>query len=305
MNAGNDGNDRGEGGSDPNDPGGGAHDPVDHVEDTPDDTTPEPRADGHTAATGRDGPAATDGSGVGTTTRAGSDLAPTEAARELLVAYRTDGDPGPSLSALADYDHADLAPIREERGRALAFWSNLYNAGTQRLLAERPGLYESRLRFFRFFRALCVTVAGTRLGLDDIEHGILRGARSKYGLGYLPRFPRRFERRYRLADPDPRAHFALNCGAASCPAIRAYEADRIDEQLDLATGSYLGGTVEHDPGNGTVEIPRLFLWYRGDFGGRSGIYRLLREYDAIPGDASPGLSYRPWDWSRDAGKFVD
>lgn len=42
------------------------------------------------------------------------------------------------------------------------------------------------------------------------------------------------ERRYRLAECDPRVHFALSCGARSCPPIRAYQPRRIDEELDLA-----------------------------------------------------------------------
>jgi hypothetical protein len=142
------------------------------------------------------------------------------------------------------------------------------------------------------------------VSLDGIEQGILRGGRSKYGLGYLPRLPRRLERRYRL-ECDPRIHFALNCGASSCPAIRAYETDRVDDQLDAATELYLEDTVEYDPGAGTVRLPRVFLWYRGDFGGGSGIRSFLAEYDAIPAGATPRLRYRSWDWSKAKGEFVE
>jgi len=233
-------------------------------------------------------------------------LAPTTCGRRLLEAVRADEDPGPYLSALERAGDDALAPLRRDRAAALAFWTNVYNAGTQLLLERRPELYEGPLRFVRFFRAPCVTVAGTELGLDDIEQGILRGSRSKYGLGYVPRFrPGAFERRYRLDGPDPRVHFALNCGAGSCPAIRAYAADRIDDQLDLATGAYLESTVEYDPDADAARVPRLFLWYRGDFGGKAGIREFLRAYDAIPEDASPRLRYRSWDWSLDAGDFAD
>ncbi|WP_299263264.1 DUF547 domain-containing protein [Halorientalis sp.] len=235
-----------------------------------------------------------------------SNLTPTACARRLLTAVRTDESPDPYLARLAEYDAAALEPLRADPGLALAFWSNCYNAGTQLLLSRRPELYESSLRFLRFFRATAVTVAGTDLSLDAIEHGLLRGARTKYGLGYLPRvLAGRFERRYRLSDPDPRVHFALNCGAASCPAIRAYEADRIDDQLDLATQVYLDASVDYDSDADVVTVPKLFLWYRGDFGGGSGIRDLLRTYDAIPADANPRLRHRDWDWSRAAGKFVD
>jgi hypothetical protein len=143
------------------------------------------------------------------------------------------------------------------------------------------------------------------LSLDAMEHGILRVSRSKYGLGYLPRVPRPAERRFRLAEPDPRIHFALNCGAESCPAIRAYEPDRIDDQLDMTTRSYLDATVAYDADAGVARLPRLFLWYRGDFDGGAGIRAFLRAHGALPDDADPRLRYRSWDWSRAAGKFAD
>ena len=229
---------------------------------------------------------------------------PVRCVQDLLDATRTGGDVDGALAELAAYDEGVLAPLREGRRTALAFWLNLYNAGTQLLLDRRPGLYESPLRTVRFFRADCVTVAGTTLSLDDVEHGILRGSGSSVGFGYLPRlFPDGFERRYRLDPVDPRIHFALNCGAASCPAIRYYEPHRVDEQLDLATRSYLESTVEYDEAKGVVRVPRPFLWYRGDFGGGSGIREFLRTYHAVPEGVEFRVRYLHWDWTREPGKF--
>ena len=230
---------------------------------------------------------------------------PLALAADLLVAYRSGADPSPHRSALAALDDAALAPVRRDTDAALAFWCNLYNAGTQRLLADHTALYESALRMLRFFSIPAVRVAGHALSLDDIEHGILR-ARSKYGLGYLPRFlADTFEMRHRLDTLDPRIHFALNCGAASCPPIRAYTAADIDDQLDLATRGYLDATVEYDADAGAVRVPRVMAWYRGDFGGTSGIRSFLRRYDAIPADREPSVDFLPWDWTKAAGKFTD
>lgn len=228
---------------------------------------------------------------------------PTTLATELLLALRTDGDPDPLLSALAALSAAELAPVRNDRETALAFWLNCYNAGTERLLAERPALYDSR---WRFFRASALTVAGHDLGLDDIEHGLLRGSRSKYGLGYLPRLlPDSFELRHKLADVDPRVHFALHCGAASCPAIRAYDPEAVDAQLDTATRAYLDATVEYDADENVLWVPRPFRWFPGDFGGRSGRLAFLRRYDQLPDTAGVTIRYLPWDWSRETPTFVD
>ena len=231
---------------------------------------------------------------------------PTALAQGLLVACKRGEATEGYRAALATLDNSALRPLREDRRTALAFWLNCYNAGTQVLLRDRPGLYESQLRFIRFFWAPALTVGGTSLSLDRIENGLLRGGRSKYGLGYLPKLlVSTFESRYRLADCDPRIHFALNCGAESCPAIRAYEPDQIDQQLDLATRSYLASTVAYNPDTKVVRVPRVCLWFRGDFGGASGIRTFLREYGSIPEDATPKIRYLSWDWTKATEDFAE
>lgn len=232
--------------------------------------------------------------------------APTEAAQALLSATKVGENPDPHLERLAAFDGDALERVRTDRKAALSFWCNLYNAGTQLLLDRRPELYDSPLRFFRFFRATAVTVGGADLSLDTIENGILRASRSKYTLGYTRQlWPGSVARRHRLDEPDPRIHFALNCGAESCPAIRFYEPDAVDEQLDTATELYLDNAVDYDPEAGVARVPRVCLWFRADFGGGDGIRALLREYDAIPDDAAPTIRYHSWDWSKRRGKFAE
>ncbi|MXV61913.1 DUF547 domain-containing protein [Natronorubrum sp. JWXQ-INN-674] len=229
-----------------------------------------------------------------------SSLDPTTAAYRLLESVKRRNAPTPYLNALAEADASDLETVRTDRQAGLAFWLNVYNAATQLLLDRRPALFESRVRFFR---ANAITIAGTALSLDDIEHGILRGSRSKYGLGYLPRLERTgLNKTYRL-EADPRIHFALNCGAASCPAILAYEPDSIDDQLDESTHAYLDEHVEYDAERGRVRVPRLCLWFVGDFGGRSGIRRFLREFDQILPESSPSLRFVSYDWEKTPRRF--
>ncbi|MFB6173541.1 MAG: DUF547 domain-containing protein [Halobacteriales archaeon] len=226
---------------------------------------------------------------------------PTALADDLLERVRREARTEPVERALATLEAPALERVREERRAGLAFWLNLYNAATQLLLERRPGLYGSR---WRFFRAPAVTVAGVDLSLDDIEHGILRGGRSKYGLGYLPRLSRTGLPAAYSLDLDPRIHFALNCGAASCPAILAYDPGSVDRVLDGATRSYLEGTVEYGPDRDRARLPRLCLWFVGDFGGPAGLRDLLREHDQVPPGASPSLRFRSYDWSRAPRAFA-
>lgn len=215
----------------------------------------------------------------------------------FLAEVRAGDTHGPARERLAELPEATLTEL-DRRGR-LAFWLNVYNAAAQSALAEAPDRLTNRRRFFS---APLVTVAGEALDLDTIEHGILRRSSWKYGLGYVPDpFPSAFERRHRLPARDFRIHFALNCGAASCPAIAAYTAENVDLELHRSTATYLAGESTVD--GGTVSVPRLMLWYRGDFGGGSGIRRILREYGVVDDPDRYRIRYRAYDWSPAVGRY--
>ena len=215
----------------------------------------------------------------------------------FLAEIRDGQTRGPARERLAKLPEERLDAL-DRRGR-LAFWLNVYNAAAHAALAERPERFENRRRFFS---APLVTVAGEELGLDTIEHGIIRHSSWKYGLGYVrDPFPSAFERRHRLSARDFRIHFALNCGAASCPAIAAYTAENVDLELHRSTATYL--STESVVDGDTVRVPRLMLWYRGDFGGRRGIKRILREYGVVNEPGRYRVRYRDYDWSLAVGRF--
>jgi hypothetical protein len=233
---------------------------------------------------------------------------PAATAEAFLRAVRYDEPTEEFDRQLATIDPDTLAQRLGSDADRLTFWVNVYNAVIQRALAENPDQYESKRAFFN---TNLITVAGKALSPDDIEHEILRRSYHPFSLGYVRKpFRHGFFDQQAVSKRDPRIHFALNCGAESCPPIAAYSRERIDEQLDWATEGYLDGTVSYDPnggllGRGRVVVPRLMLWYRGDFGGKAGILDCLRRYDQIPADARPRLSYHDWDWSLRRGKFAD
>ena len=232
-----------------------------------------------------------------------SDASPVEVSGRFLRAVRAsaagDAECESARDALAALDSDALASL--DADARLAAWLNVYNAATGDALLADPDRFDDR---GRFFSQPVVTVAGEALSLDAIEHGILRGSQWKYGLGYVPNpFASTFVRRHRVAEPDFRIHFALNCGAASCPAVAAYDAETVDVDLDTATENYLRSETVVE--NGTAYVPRLLLWYRGDFGGRGGIRRLLREYGVIDPDGISRIRYREYDWSLALDAFRD
>lgn len=221
--------------------------------------------------------------------------------QRLLLAVKSEEGTEALESTIATLDHAVLERALATPGDTMAFWLNIYNAFVQILLSRSPSLYNKKLRFYSASR---IPVAGRNLSLDDIEHGMLRRSQLKWGLGYIPHpFPSGFERALRVDDRDPRIHFALNCGARSCPPIAVYSPERIDDELDIATESYLSQEVTYDPDRNVARVPRLFLWFRGDFGGKSGIVAMLREHDLVPEDATPRLKHKSYDWTMELGQY--
>nr|WP_303651925.1 DUF547 domain-containing protein [Halovenus rubra] len=220
-----------------------------------------------------------------------------------MRAIRYDDPTGRLEERLAAYDSDDLAARLDSNGARIAFWCNLYNGATQQLLETDRDMYESRGKFFSL---PALTIAGETLSLDDIEHGILRRSYSKLALGYI-RSPFRdaFAEKHEISERDPRVHFALNCGAESCPPIVAYSRDDIETQLDLATQSYLDQTVKYNPASEQVLVPVIMRWFRGDFRVTGGRTLFLRRFDQIPSDAMPDIVYDDWSWSLTPNNFAE
>jgi hypothetical protein len=179
----------------------------------------------------------------------------------------------------------------------IAFWLNVYNAAVRTRLLTDPSLYRRR---WWFFATHAVTIAGQAMSPNAIEHGVLRRSAFGLGLGHARNpWPSTFERRLRVERVDPRIHFALNCGARSCPPLAAWDPATLDADLERATGAYLASESRRSADGREVSVPRLLLWYRGDFGGGPGIRALLRHHRVIGVTEEPRIRYADYDWSLD------
>ena len=187
-----------------------------------------------------------------------------------------------------------------------AFWINLYNVlildaviafGVQRSVTE------GWLVVLTFFRRAAYNVSGSRMSLDDIEHGILRGNK---GHPFLPgaQFAAGDERLSWSLPVVPHIHFVLNCASLSCPPIQSYSPKQIDAQLDLAARRFVDATVETSPDGSRVIVSEIFRWYADDFGGRQGVIDFLvhhlpeddRRQILLDAGGNLRLDYTPYDW---------
>ena len=128
----------------------------------------------------------------------------------------------------------------------------------------------------------------------------------KLSLGYLGKwFPNHFEKVMRVHTLDNRIHFALNCGAKSCPPIAFYTPNNLDKQLDLATKNYLKNACVYDSIKNEVHLPQIFSWFRGDFDGKSGMKILLKKYQIIPQESNPKIVFDPYNWNLELNNFLE
>jgi hypothetical protein len=201
--------------------------------------------------------------------------------------------------SLRNRDPIDL----ETRDDRLAFWINVYNALVLHALIEfqiRGNLLDHRW----IFRSARYAVGPYLLSLDDIEHGILRGNKSTPFVPSKTFAASDLRRALAITDPDPRIHFALHCGAKSCPPVAAYAPQNIDDQLDSAAQAFLesGGMVV-EPAAGVLKLSTLFKWYRADFDRVGGLTEFLAKYvpdeeaDFLRSETDFRVEWLAYDWS--------
>jgi hypothetical protein len=215
--------------------------------------------------------------------------------QDFLYAAKSGDTTKSYIDTLKNANEDVLATELNNDHKRLAFWLNIYNGFTQVILKNDPDQYKTRNSFFSSRQ---IDIAGRQLSLDDIEHGILRRSKIKWSEGYLGKlFPSGFEKKFRVERLDYRIHFALNCGAKSCPPIAFYEPASIDKQLAVAVRIYLKGECEYDAEKKVVNVPALMGWFRNDFGGKKNMVEILKQNKIIPQDSKPAIHFKKYDWS--------
>lgn len=193
------------------------------------------------------------------------------------------------------------------RADRLSFWINVYNCLVIHGIIAL-GIKESVREVRGFFRRIAYNIGGWRFSPDDIEHGILRGnARHPYGLR-RPFHPWDGRRAFAVEPPEPRIHFALGCGASSCPAVGAYSTSKVEDQLTFAAEAFINDPtrVVIEPTGESVQISQIFQWYAKDFGAtpKAVLTYLLDYLDPSPARDwleanldSASIRYIPYNWS--------
>jgi hypothetical protein len=209
---------------------------------------------------------------------------------------------------------ADLRALSSDSEK-LAFWINLYNFLVLDAVIQL-GVKQSVTKVRGFFDRIGYHIGGHFFSAHDIEQGILRANAGHPALPG-PQFPPKSPLvEYTVSRLDFRIHFALNCGAQSCPPIAFYDGDCIHAQLDLAARSFLNSSeVEVDMQKREVALSKILQWFAVDFGAAprvalgfgdtSPILRSIAPFitdderrNFLENEAgSVNVTFKPYDWS--------
>lgn len=168
-----------------------------------------------------------------------------------------------------------------------AGWINLYNALTCYWIVNYK-LKGSMLASFPVYFLPKMRIGGLKFSLDDIEHGILRKNQ---------RAPHKLWKQFRktdvrntmsIKDEDYRIHFALNCGAISCPAISSYNEKDIENQLFMAEQSFVSQEFHVNREKKIISASAIFKMYQKDF---------KKNYVSDPAYKGFKVHYKKYDWT--------
>ena len=140
-----------------------------------------------------------------------------------------------------------------KRSEQRAYWANLYNALTVKVVIEAQpvdSILDIKLSSGLFskgpWKKKQLTIEGRAVSLDDIEHRILRPIWN-----------------------DPLTHYAVNCASVGCPNLQryAFTAENMDKNLTRAAFEFInsprGVKINAD---GELIISSIYNWFKADFG---------------------------------------
>ncbi|KAL3792985.1 hypothetical protein HJC23_010998 [Cyclotella cryptica] len=188
------------------------------------------------------------------------------------LAIGTDSDFTKLENEMNKLRNISLENMREDRDELTAFVINVYNV-LIRVAFVIAGIPKSDLSRLSFFDTVAVNVGGDIYTFNDMENGILR-ANSVPPYHLAKPFPKGDRREsLALSSVDPRIHFALNCGAKSCPPVKQYTAKGLNDELQVSAIEFCQNksNVSIDEERGELRLSKIFKWYMNDFASSRGV----------------------------------
>ena len=181
---------------------------------------------------------------------------------------------------------SENAPDRSKwsKNEQLAYWINVYNAYTVKLIVDfyptksirdlGPRLKIPLIKdvwHYKFFK-----IAGVDMSLDEVEHSILR---------------KEFE--------EPRIHFAINCASVSCPPLlnEAFVASNLENQLMRVTTTFVNDPSRNKISSQSAQLSSIFSWFKGDFTKKGTLIEFLNRYSKVKISPNARISFLDYNWN--------
>lgn len=173
---------------------------------------------------------------------------------------------------------------------AVAYWANLYNAVTLKVVLENYPVKSIRKIGGSLFspgpwKDKRVTVNGKKLSLDNIEHDIMR---EKY--------------------PSPYIHYMVNCASIGCPNLlpRLWDGETLERDRNKAADAFINSPRGVQVTGDKLTVSSIYDWFEEDFGGnKKGVLAHIKEHAnsdltaAI--EAGAKISGYDYDWTLNDG----
>ena len=174
---------------------------------------------------------------------------------------------------LKSFGEVDIKKITD-RNDQLAYWINLYNLATVvKILEHYPIKSIMDVNQGKVWDVKWVPVKNQKLSLNQIEHEIIR-----------PEFK------------EPKIHFAVNCGAKSCPKLsnQAFFGETLQPRLKELTTEFLTLKSQNQISPKQLKISKIFEWFAEDF---SPLIPFLNQHQSIKIEKNAKISYLEYDWT--------
>ena len=163
--------------------------------------------------------------------------------------------------------------------KAKAFWLNVYNAYTLKLILDTyplSKLTEIKRNGKTAWQISFVKVGKQTYTLDYIEHKVLR----------------------RWHD-DPRIHVGLNAASTSGPRFVnfVFTEENIDDKLDLLMKRFINDGTKNKITLNKVELSQVFNWYQEDFTHKKTLIQYINKYSIVKANDDATISYLEYDWT--------
>jgi hypothetical protein len=171
------------------------------------------------------------------------------------------------IAYLSQNEPKETWPVEEQ----LAYYINLYNAGTVLLIVENypvSSIKDIKKPWGQEF----IAVGDKIVSLGAIEHSILRKME------------------------EPRIHFAINCASFSCPKLlnEAYTSRKLEKQLEEVTAGFIN-SEKNNIKKDEVALSKIFDWYKKDFPNRD-LISYINKYSEVQVADDAKINFMDYDW---------